>query len=102
MRFITEFELLTPFEIKNYKQNRTWASAEMLGVDISKAFGWKSKINEHNQERHTLEIEVFPIDKWVEFRNRLLAEFPEYLAEAKEVIINAFNELESFQGQITK
>ena len=37
MRFIAEFELLTPFEIKNYKSLREKGTAEWLGLDIAKA-----------------------------------------------------------------
>lgn len=38
MRFITEFELNSPFEIKNYKGLREKGSAEWLGFDIFVAF----------------------------------------------------------------
>jgi hypothetical protein len=82
MRFITEFELLTDFEIKNYKHLREKGTAEWLGLDIEKAFGWKSTgqttIHGTASERHTLEIEAFPMDKWIEFKNSLF----EYIVNA--------------------
>lgn len=72
MRFITEFELNTPFEIKNYKGLREKGSAEWLGLDISKAFGWNKrseiKASGATIETHKLEIEAFPIDKWIKFK----------------------------------
>lgn len=78
MRFITEFELNSPFEIKNYKGLREKGSAKWLGLDISKAFGWnkRSEIKANGQtiETHKLEIEAFPMDKWVEFKQKLFME----------------------------
>lgn len=75
MRFITEFELHTPFEIKNYKGLREKGSAEWLGLDISKAFGWNKrseiKASGATIETHKLDIEAFPMDKWIEFKNKL-------------------------------
>lgn len=72
MRFITEFKLLTDFEIKNYKGLRQWGTAQALGTDIAKAFGWKERgvttVHGPVAERHTLEIEAFPMDKWVKFK----------------------------------
>jgi len=74
MRFITQFELRTPFEIKNYKSLREKGTAEWLGLDIAKAFGWQSRgettLDLHSpvSERHTLEIEAFPMDKWLKFK----------------------------------
>ncbi len=98
MRFITEFELATPFEIKNYKFIRERGTAEWLGMDIAKAFGWQIKGKPTSQwpvaERHTLEIEAFPMDKWIEFKKLLIAELPEYDAAAKIRIMNALSDLE--------
>lgn len=77
MRFITEFELLTKFEIENYKTLRARGAAEWVGLDIAKAFGYQLKgettLHGPVSERHTLEIEAFPMDKWVEFKTSLLS-----------------------------
>jgi hypothetical protein len=100
MRFITEFELLTPFEIKNYKSLREKGTAEWLGLDIARAFGWqqKGKTTLHGpvSERHSLEIEAFPMDKWIEFRKRLLASLPDHDSTSRIRIENALHDLESF------
>lgn len=76
MRFITEFELLTNFEIENYKSIRQRGAAKELGEDISTVFGWQVKgettLHGPVAERHTLDIEAFPMDKWIEFKIRLL------------------------------
>jgi hypothetical protein len=77
MRFITQFELCTLFEIKNYKSLREKGSAEWLGLDIAKAFGWEERgettlaKNSPVIHKHSLEIEAFPMDKWIEFKNIL-------------------------------
>jgi hypothetical protein len=100
MRFITEFELLTPFEIKNYKSLREKGTAEWLGLDIARAFGWQQKgettLRGPVSERHSLEIEAFPMDKWMEFRKRLLAALPDYDTTSRIRIENALHDLESF------
>jgi hypothetical protein len=99
MRFITEFELLTPFEIKNYKSLREKGTAEWLGLDIARAFGWQQKgettLHGPVSERHSLEIEAFPMDKWIEFRKRLLASLPDYDNTSRIRIENALHDLES-------
>jgi hypothetical protein len=104
MRFISEFELWSPFEIKNYKGLRQKGSAEWLGMDIAKTFGWKERhhviVSNPDAERHTLEIEAFPMEKWVEFKNKLMG----YLTECEEKdelpetiwVLKTIKELESF------
>lgn len=100
MRFITEFELWSPFEIKNYKGLREKGSAEWLGMDIAKAFGWDKKnglvLNNPVAERHSLEIEAFPMDKWIEFRDRIIEESRKGRSNRTNNIMQMFNELESF------
>lgn len=99
MRFITEFELSTPFEIKNYKSLRERGSAEWLGLDIAKALGWKIRGETTMQgpiaERHTLEIEAFPMDKWLEFRNNIIAESRKGRSNRTNNIIKMIEDLES-------
>jgi hypothetical protein len=104
MRFITEFELLTKFQIENYKTLRARGAAEWIGLDIAKAFGYqvKGETTSHGpvSERHTLEIEAFPIDKWVEFKKRLIKELPEYDVTAKIRIMDALTDLETFSNPV--
>ena len=98
MRFITEFELLTPFEVKNYKSNRAWSCAQMLGVDISRAFGWdeRGETTLHGPviEINKLEIEAFPMDKWIEFKHKLADSITEPFSLM--VIAGLLDQLESF------
>lgn len=102
MRFITEFELSSPFEIINYKGLRERGSAEWLGLDIAKAFGWEKKDgiipDNPTAERHALEIEAFPMDKWIEFKQKLASLFrnDDYAGNGFEDISNLIKELESF------
>jgi hypothetical protein len=75
MRFITEFELVADENvIAAYKANALWN----LSLKIRDSFGWKDSgfINTKGLAdiRHTLEIEAFPMDKWVEFKQRLFME----------------------------
>lgn len=99
MRFITEFELNTPFEIKNYKGLREKGSAEWLGLDISKAFGWNKrseiKASGATIETHKLEIEAFPMDKWIEFKQKISNVLGHGSREEYE-ILHLIKELESF------
>lgn len=104
MRFITEFELLTKFQIENYKTLRARGAAEWIGLDIAKAFGYQVKgettLGGPVSERHTLEIEAFPMDKWIEFKNLLLGEL--YSTEVcRQDIIDKLQELESFGNTVT-
>jgi hypothetical protein len=101
MRFITEFELTSPFEIKNYKSLREKGTAEWLGLDISKAFGWQSRgettLHGRVIQRHKIEIEAFPMDQWVEFKNKLFT----YLSDTDGMvsstrILQMFKDIESF------
>lgn len=74
MRFITEFESTYGGESQKkyieripYWEERGQAD---LGNLIAKSFGWKQR-EVLSETRHTLEIEAFPIDKWVEFKRTL-------------------------------
>jgi hypothetical protein len=83
MRFITEFELEPPrnYEavIERYKQE----GKNVLGDLIEKSFGWEEKgmttIAGPVKELFKLEIEAFPMDKWVEFKQKIR----EYLASGE-------------------
>lgn len=77
MRFITEFELeySKPIEVEVirfpdvYKMKREFK----MGEDIGKSFGWDKKDSEE-KVKYKLEIEAFPVDKWIEFKNKLFTE----------------------------
>src|SRR6266536_4788358 len=74
MRFITEFECKgdkmenNPSDIKSRKASRECK----LGNLIAKSFGWDEK--GIAKEKWTLEIEAFPMDKWIEFKRKLFME----------------------------
>lgn len=104
MRFITEFDLkerdilyegFQKYITERYKSLR---QAEM-GKKIAESFGWQTPIH-GNPLHHRLEIEAFPMDKWIEFKNKLMGyltscdeadEIPETLA-----VLKFIKELESF------
>lgn len=78
MRFITEFELDgTKFDAAEIPYRQEIGEAEM-GALIAKAFDWDRKgittlaKTDPVKEKFTLEIEAFPMDKWIEFKNNLL------------------------------
>lgn len=80
MRFITEFEIdgtqwdLTPAIISHRKE----LSQAKIGSMIAESFGWQEKgkttpsPNSSVFHINELEIEAFPMDKWVEFKKALL------------------------------
>lgn len=71
MRFITEFELASLKEevVNAYKSRGDFE----LGQLISDSFSYTEKPL-HGKTRWSLEIEAFPTDKWVEFKQRLFSE----------------------------
>lgn len=79
MRFITEFKVPEYFE-KNkripYVPGKRYLSEVKMGNMIAQSFDWQNPVN-HNLEHHRLEIEAFPMDKWIEFKNKLLFEIQE-------------------------
>lgn len=102
MRFITEFEI-TPDELKYannpIKGHRKSCAEERLGEIIAESFGWeeKGRISRHGAsgERYTLEIEAFPMDKWIEFKSKLLTEITDSNADGR-FILKIIKELEFF------
>lgn len=79
MRFITEFELDSnelKFADNPVKEHRKSCAEDKLGNMIAESFGWIEKIfatfRGPSGERYTLEIEAFPMDKWIEFKNKLI------------------------------
>lgn len=77
MRFITEFEN-TPALLLQEGYNSWVKTYETRGeldiaTQIGNSFGWETD-EQPFKIRHTLEIEAFPTDKWVEFKQRLFSE----------------------------
>lgn len=70
MRFITEFELKFPYQLSVLETYKVRGQMLDIGNQIGDAFDWQ---NEHDdeKEKYSLEIEAFPMDKWVEFKRRL-------------------------------
>lgn len=86
MRFITEFELDgTKFDQSVMPYRKTQGEAE-LGSIIAKCFNWDHKgcttlaADASVKEKFTLEIEAFPMDKWLKFKDGLI----ECISQAKE------------------
>lgn len=100
MRFITEFELGIPY--KGPQEQYFKGNMQLkLGGMIADSFGWKERIftdpqpNIEDMKRWSLEIEAFPMDKWVEFKKRFLAALPDYDSTSRIRLENALHDLES-------
>ncbi|HEX2549359.1 MAG TPA: hypothetical protein VHM20_05995 [Gammaproteobacteria bacterium] len=93
MRFITEFELEYPYTLDKPERYKSGMDHE-IGKLIHDTFGWKSKGNA-KRERFTLEIEAFPMDKWIEFKKRFFDALPDYDTVSRTRLINALSDLES-------
>jgi hypothetical protein len=91
MRFITEFELDS-----NNEQERLFE----LANKIKSSFGWQNPVNENILD-HRLEIEAFPMEKWVAFKQSLMAYVGDDPVEI-ECISDAIKELESFGTPVTE
>lgn len=77
MRFISEFESTYGGESQKkyiekipYWEERGQAD---MGNMIGKLFGWKQR-EILSEMRHTLEIEAFPMEKWLEFKQKIFME----------------------------
>jgi hypothetical protein len=73
MKFITEFEVPEYFENNKrmpYVPQKRHACEVAIGNMIADSFGWQNPVN-HNLDHHRLEIEAFPMDKWIEFKQKL-------------------------------
>lgn len=100
MRFITEFKLneYTKDDI-GYLSNKKYASGMELGKLVADTFGWQNPVLE-NELRYRVEIEAFPMDKWVEFKKRLFAHLGTTGLYDK-TFKNLVSELESFRNTVT-
>ncbi len=74
MRFIAEFEIhsnidhkLLPHIIPDKRHIRELC----IGRGIGAAFGWDETPQSNNTMKYSLEIEAFPMDKWVEFKQKV-------------------------------
>jgi len=93
MRFITEFEL-SEREINgavDHLYYRKRENQEMMGAMLN--VFWRSPIN-GNPNRHRLEIETFPMDKWIEFKSKLFSKFIDDDYENADKILELIKELE--------
>ncbi len=93
MRFITEFELKFPYQLSVLETCKVRYQLDM-GNQIGEIFDWEDEFD-NDANRYKLEIEAFPMDKWLEFRKILIDALPQYDATAKIRIMNALSELES-------
>ena len=104
MRFITEFEQDgSSFDNSPAVLNLRKEHAEdKLGALISEAFEWEEKGSTSLAPKdpvkhiHKLEIEAFPMDKWVEFKKRFLSALPDHDNTSRIRLENALHDLESF------
>lgn len=100
MRFISEFDLKPPYTLDRPEAHMLSMEADM-GRMIGASFGWKhvgfTNLNkDYAGERWTLEIEAFPIDKWVEFKRNIATLIMSNCDELSGDVIKLLNELESF------
>jgi hypothetical protein len=75
MRFITEFEITVAekkYAETNILHNRRSRLEGEMGNMVAESFGWQNPVL-GDPLRYRLEIEAFPMEKWVEFKNRLLS-----------------------------
>ena len=99
MRFITQFELVSHIDEKTIDSFKANGQFE-LGRGIADLFDWqkvpfRDTRREQNFNKWSLEIEAFPMDKWGEFRQRLIMECGMPHPDGVE-IRELLSELESF------
>jgi hypothetical protein len=98
MRFITEFELEYPYTLFQM-ENLKFSLQEGLGNKIAESFQWKeigtTTINGPVKYKASIEIEAFPMDKWIEFRDNIIAESRKGRSNRTNNIIKMIEELES-------
>jgi hypothetical protein len=69
MRFITEYKHL-PHDANEYAEHYRHNANSILGERIGAGFKYENPVND-NHLHYRLEIEAFPMDKWIEFKNSL-------------------------------
>lgn len=100
MRFITEFEITKD----DVKQGGKWpaylidrqkeACEKEMGVILADSFGWQNPVN-GNSLHHRMEIEAFPMHKWIEFKEHLFIHLKRDLLDM-DYVLELFKTLESF------
>lgn len=104
MRFITEFEMTPELHKRRANPNiaehiKTWKERGQLklGEMIPESFGWTESLVDL-KVRYTVEIEAFPMDKWVEFKKKLASQFvnDSYAGDGFTEVFELIKELESF------
>lgn len=79
MRFITEFKVPETFHgdpeyfhkhTERFIYNNKERLAYEVGILLQESFGFQNPVN-GDTLHHKLEIEAFPMDKWVEFKQKL-------------------------------
>lgn len=99
MRFITEFELneQESSKISSFKSKGMME----LGILLANSFGWEEggetglSLNAPILHKCKLEIEAFPMDKWIEFKQKLAIALPND-RKVMLMVVKAVEELESF------
>lgn len=99
MRFITEFELREEDnnnpDWREYFIGRQMGSRQVeMGQMLADSFGWQNPVN-GNALHHRLEIEAFPMKKWIEFKRDLFA-FLDLDSLQYKTLLDRITELESF------
>jgi hypothetical protein len=102
MRFIVEFKLSDKDkEFKDWEKyliERQKNSRQLdMGNMLAESFGWQNPVL-GDPLRHRLEIEAFPMDKWVEFKQKVVTLFvnDSYAGDGFSEIKDLIKELESF------
>lgn len=93
MRFITDFELNEYTNDAGYLANKKYEREMNLGKLIADTFGWQNPVN-NNKLHHRLEIEAFPMGKWVEFKQKLIENFADDIS-ARSILSILIEQLES-------
>lgn len=103
MRFITEFETDDYSYVRGIKKIH---GEENIGHEIAGSFGWNEReVTKLDPDVriihvHKLEIEAFPMDRWVEFKKRLV-EACNMSYPNGTTILWLLSELESFGKPVT-
>jgi hypothetical protein len=92
MRFITEFDAVD----EKWEYMNLVTHESLMGTQIASAFDYVKSGNNHRK----LEIEAFPMDKWREFKSKLLEHFCVYPGSTTKML-DLIKELESFGKPVT-
>lgn len=95
MRFITEFKVPESAQSnKRYIPDKRYLSELKMGNMLAESFGWENPVN-HDLDYHRLEIEAFPMDKWIDFKDLLFIHLRRDTLDMDYVRL-LFKNLESF------